>query len=75
LFDHSSCHDKTRDDGLSTTNMTLKFGGAQPFMRNTIITDEGCLFTHDPKLDVDDIQGLVFGPEEVAPFYLTEKER
>jgi hypothetical protein len=36
LLDHSSCHDKTRDDGLSTTNTTLEFGGAQPFLRNTV---------------------------------------
>jgi hypothetical protein len=60
LFDHSSCHGKTRDDGLSTTNMTLKFRDAQPFQRNTIIT-EGFLSTHDPKLAVHR------RPEEIDP--------
>ncbi len=74
LFDHSSCHNKTLDDGLSTTKMTLKFGGAQPFLRDTLIT-EGCLSTHDPKLAIGDTQTLVFGPEEIGPFYLSEKER
>jgi hypothetical protein len=31
LFDHSLCHDKTRDDSLSTH----KFGVAQPFLQYT----------------------------------------
>jgi hypothetical protein len=74
LFDHSSCHDKTRDDGLSTTSMTLKFGGAQPFLWNTIIAERR-LSTHDPKLAVGDTQTMVFGPEDIGPFYLTDKER
>ncbi len=60
--------------GLSTTNMTLRFGGAQPFLRDTVIT-EGCLSTHDPKLAIGDTQTLVFGPAEIGPFYLSEKER
>jgi hypothetical protein len=68
LFDYSSCHDKTRDDGLSTTSMTLKFGGAQLFLWNTMITDEGCLLPNAPKLAVGDTKTLGFGPEEVDPF-------
>jgi hypothetical protein len=44
-------------------------------MRTTIIADEECLGTHDPKLAVGNTQTLVFGSEEVGPFYTTESAR
>jgi hypothetical protein len=44
-------------------------------MRTTVIVDEGCIGTHDPKLAVGDTQTLVFGPEEVGPFYMTKSAR
>ena len=34
-FDHSSCHKKTADNGLSVAKMNLNPGGAQHKMRDT----------------------------------------
>ncbi len=37
LFDHSSGHDKQREDGLNVKKMTKSFVGIQREMRNTPI--------------------------------------
>jgi hypothetical protein len=37
LVDHSSGHDKQREDGLNVTRMTRNFGGTQRKVRNTLI--------------------------------------
>lgn len=53
-FDHSSCHDKQREDGLRCSDLNSEFGGTQPFLRQSTMTD-GCLGPFDAKLDVSDI--------------------
>jgi len=40
LVDHSSGHDKQREDGLNVSRMTRNFGGAQRKMRDTQIKQE-----------------------------------
>jgi hypothetical protein len=40
LFDHSSGHDKQREDGLNVKMMTKSFDGTQRKMRNTLIKRE-----------------------------------
>ena len=38
LFDHSNGHDRLRPEGLSTTKISMKHGGQQPIMRDSILT-------------------------------------
>jgi hypothetical protein len=54
--------------------MTLKFGGAQTFLRDTLIT-KGCLSTHDPKLAISDTQTLVFGPQRRLAHSICRKKK
>ena len=59
LFDHSSGHDKQRDDGLNVKKMTKLFGGSQRKMRETEIKKaNGYLGTyhHNDMLKVGEIQ-------------------
>ena len=59
LFDHSSGHDKQREDGLNIKKMTKGFGGAQRKMRDTAIKQEkGFLGTYPRKLNPGDIQSM-----------------
>jgi len=51
LFDHSQGHSKKRVGTLQASHVNLKFGGGQPLMRDTEIT-EGCLGPFSPTLHV-----------------------
>jgi hypothetical protein len=74
-FDHSSCHDKTLDDGLNAIQMNSECGGKQPPMRETKII-EGCLgkFPH-PLLELGSMQSLVFKSTDQGPYYMTAADR
>lgn len=36
IFDNSSCHNAMAEDALNVNNMTVKPGGAQKFLRDTV---------------------------------------
>jgi len=55
-------------------HVNLQFGGEQPIMRDTQITN-GCLGMHAPKLQVGDIQKMVFQNTDKGPFYLSQADR
>ncbi len=88
LFDQSSGHTKKRDDGLSTQNMNVEFGGKVSEMRHSHLF-EGCIGLHAVALREEgqygirsegDMQMLVF-PEsngccdQDGPYWLTSEER
>jgi hypothetical protein len=76
LFDHSSGHDKQREDGLNIKKMTKGFGGAQRKMRDTAIKQEkGFLGTYPRKLNPGDIQSMVFKSTDEGPFWMTRDEQ
>jgi hypothetical protein len=72
LFDHSSGHDKQREDGLNVKNMTKSFGGTQRKMRNTLIKREkGYLCPYQRKLNPGDTQSMVFQDTDDGPFWMS----
>ena len=54
-------------DCLNTTNMSAKWGGAQPAMHSTTIHEAG---PFNPTLSVNDTQQMVFKHSDKGPFYL-----
>ncbi len=76
LFDHSSGHDKQREDGLNVKKMTKSFGGSQRKMRNTLIKKEkGYLGPYRRKLNPGDTQSMVFLETDDGPFWMSSEER
>jgi len=76
LVDHSSGHDKQREDGLNVSRMTRNFGGAQRKMRDTQIKQEkGYLGPFPRILNPGDIQSLVFKSTDDGPFWMSREER
>jgi hypothetical protein len=75
LFDHSSGHDKQREDGLNVKKMTKSFGGTQRKMRNTLITREkGYLGPFQHKLNPGDMQSMVFQDTDDGPLWMSTEE-
>ncbi len=76
LYDQSSGHGRKRVGGLNAKDMNRKYGGDQPVMRNTKITD-GCLGPHDHpgKLKAGDEQKMVSKENDEGPFWLNPDER
>jgi len=74
LFDHSQGHSKKRVGALQSMNVNLMFGGEQPIMRDSQIT-QGCLGTFSPKLNVGDIQKMFFQSTDEGPFYFSDREK
>ena len=69
LFDHSSGHDKQREDGLNVKKMTKSFGGNQRKMRDTVIKQEkGYLGPYLRILNPGDTQSMVFKDRDNGPF-------
>ena len=77
LFDHSQGHARKRNGALDAKQMSKYFGGAQlPMRETTILASEGFLGPFAPKLEVGDIQSMVFDrPTDVGPWYLSSEER
>jgi hypothetical protein len=75
MFDHSCGHDRKRPDGLSANNLNKGFGGAQPKMRNTVISDEDQLGPFLPTLTIGQTQRLVFEETDDGPSWLTREEQ
>ena len=76
LVDHSCGHDQQRDDGLNAGKMNKYFGGKQPKMHSSMITEEdGFLGPFTQQLKVGDEQSFTFGPEDSGPFWMSGTER
>ena len=76
LFDHSSGHDKQREDRLNVKKMTKSFGGSQRKMRNTLIKKEkGYLGPYRRKLNPGDTQSMIFLETDDGPFWMSSEER
>jgi hypothetical protein len=76
LFDYSSGHSKKRSNGLDANSMTKGYGGTQSTMRPAeIYQEEGILGPFPRKLQVGDIQQMVFSSTDVGPFWMTPAER
>jgi hypothetical protein len=74
LFDHSSGHDKQREDGLNVKKMTKSFGGTQRKMRNILKKREkGYLGPYRCKLNPGDTQSMVFQDTDDAFWMSTEE--
>ena len=78
LFDHSCGHDRLQPNGLSSVRINKNFGGKQPKMRSSKLTDVSLFGPyHSPayKLQLGDTQSMVFIDGDIGPFYLSEEER
>jgi len=66
------CSELGSDDGLSVGNMRVNWGRKQSRVRDTLIKEEaGCLGPHSPKLQVGDIQKMVFQEGDTGHYYMT----
>ena len=72
LMDQSSGHGKKMEGGLNAEEMSVRYGGSQPKMRNTTINEIG---TYPCQLKVGDTQSLTFSYGDAGPFYLSDEER
>ena len=76
MVDHSSGHDKQREDGLNVTRMTRNFGGAQRKLRDTLIKQEkGYLGPYARILSPGDVQSLFFKPTDDGPFWMSREQQ
>ena len=77
FFDHSSGHDKTRPNGLTSSRMNKFFGGSQNIMRNSEIKNSSFLgeFHHDNCLKIGDVQSMQYAESDSGPFYLDDAKK
>jgi hypothetical protein len=74
LFDHSNGHDRMKPDGLNDRRVSKNFGGKQPKMRSSVLTDKNCFGKfHNASypLQLGDEQQMVFSDTDEGPFYLS----
>jgi hypothetical protein len=73
LFDHSNGHDRLQPNGLSTTKVRKNFGGKQPKMRSSVLTDKNCFGPYHNasfKLQLNMTQSMVFTDSDDGPIQL-----
>jgi hypothetical protein len=78
LFDHSNGHDRLQPNGLSSTRISKYYGGKQPKMRDSVLTDVKCFgpfHDHTYPLQLNSIQSMIYKSTDSGPFYLTEDDR
>ncbi len=76
LFDHSCGHDRGRQGRLAVGNMGVNWGGTQNKVRDTKIKDvTGYLGPSSPKLQVGDVQKMVFIEDDDGPLYMSPINR
>mmetsp|Transcript_73807 Transcript_73807/g.213587 ORF Transcript_73807/g.213587 Transcript_73807/m.213587 type:complete len:685 (+) Transcript_73807:660-2714(+) len=76
LFDYSSGHSKKRVNGLDANAMSKSYGGAQSRLRPApIYQEEGILGRFPRKIDVGEVQEMVFRDTDEGPFWLSPTER
>ena len=73
-FDHSGGHDRQPDDALSVSKLNLSYGGKQPRLKDSIIT-EGCLGKFSPTLSVGQTQYTQYQPDDDGPILLSQEVR
>lgn len=76
IMDNSSGHGKMAENALNVYNMSVQWGGKQSKMHHTIVHDVGGYYYNDPmKLQVGDIQPMIFLRDHSGPFFLDKSER
>jgi len=77
LFDNSSGHNKAREDGLSTTDMGVNYGGKYPHMRDTCVPiDNQPEYENANKvLPPGSSQLMVFTDDDEGPMWMISDER
>jgi hypothetical protein len=78
LFDHSNGHDRMQPEGLNTKRINKNFGGKQPMMRPSKLTNKHCFGPYHNKtfkLQLGDTQHMNFTDLDMGPFYFTKKEK
>jgi hypothetical protein len=77
LFDHSCGHDRMQPDGLSTTKIRKNFGGTQPKMRKSQLTQLQIFGPHQNlphQMKLNDTQSMQFEEGNYGPFYMSPAE-
>ena len=72
LLDQSSGHGRMREGTLNVNTMSVRWGGCQEKMRDTIIKEVG---PYPSILQIGDIQRMVFEEQDSGPFYLPNNHR
>jgi hypothetical protein len=78
LFDHSNGHNKKQPNGLNANCVSKIFGGVQPKIQNTKLTDTNCFGLFHSctyKHQLGDVQEMVFKESDQGPITLSPKER
>ena len=73
-FDNSSGHTKQRKNALNVHVMNVNFGGKQPPMRSSVLT-EGSLGPYESKLHPGQTQDFTFKDGDPGPYHLTPDEQ
>ncbi len=73
LFDHSQGHARKKEGALDASSMSRSYGGVQPKIRNSEIT-EGCLGPFNPSLRTGDMQSMIFTETDTGPWWITTQE-
>ncbi len=72
IFDHSCVHDQQKENGLNVERMTKLYGGARKRRRSTVIKQtQGYLGPYLPKLELGDIQSMVYKADNIGRFWMT----
>jgi hypothetical protein len=78
LFDHSNGHDRMQPDGLHMQKVRKTFGGKQPIMRKTVLTDATCFGPYHNssyELQLGHTQSMTFSESDKGPFYLSPEQQ
>ena len=77
LFDHSNGHDRLQPNGLSMTKISMRHGGMQPRMRDSVLTSDEFGPFHDKNYHLQPgmKQSMQYTPSDSGPCYFSERER
>jgi hypothetical protein len=73
LFDHIQVHARKKDGALDASSMSRSYGGVQPKIRSSQITD-GCLGPFNPSLRTGDVQSMVYSETDAGPWWIVTQE-
>jgi hypothetical protein len=73
LFDHSQGHARKKDGALDASSMSRSYGGVQPKIQSSQITD-GCLGPFNPSLRTGDVQSMVYSETDAGPWWIVTQE-
>ena len=77
LFDHSNGHDRLQPQGLSISKISIKHGGKQPIMRDSLLTynEFGPFHSSSSLLQPGMCQSMQFKATYSGPCYLNDEEK